>query len=127
MIKVKILTPNGPYKETSASIINAVSEDGQRGILSNHMPIVMNLKISRLEMAEEKRETYAIAGGVLYFKNNECTILTPAIENKEDIDLERAKAAKDRAEGHLHNQNSDIKRAELSLKRALNRINVKVK
>lgn len=127
MIKVKILTPDGLYKETSASIINAVSDDGQRGILPNHMPIVMNLKISRLEMNEEKREVYAVSGGVLYFKDNECTILTPAIENKDDIDLNRAEAAKERAEGRLGDQNSDIKRAELSLKRALNRIDVKTK
>ena len=87
MINVRIVTPNGLYKETTASIVNVVSLDGERGILPNHMPIVVSLKISKMELAEEKREVYAIAGGMLYFKDNECTILTPAIENKEDIDL----------------------------------------
>ncbi len=121
-IKVKILTPLGLYKETEASIINVVSEDGQRGILPNHMPIVVILTISKMELEEEKREIYAVAGGMLYFKDNECTILCNAIENKSDIDLDRAYKAKERAEGHLKDPNSDLKRAELALKRAMNRI-----
>ncbi|MDD6004529.1 MAG: ATP synthase F1 subunit epsilon [Erysipelotrichaceae bacterium] len=125
MINVRIVTPNGLYKETTASIVNVVSLDGERGILPNHMPIVVSLKISKMELAEEKREVYAIAGGMLYFKDNECTILTPAIENKEDIDLRRAEEAKERAEKRIHDPNMDQKRAEVALRKAMNRISVK--
>lgn len=125
MINVRIVTPNGLYKETIASIVNVVSPDGERGILPNHMPIVVSLKISKMELAEEKREVYAIAGGMLYFKDNECTILTPAIENKEDIDLRRAEEAKERAEKRIHDPNMDQKRAEVALRKAMNRISVK--
>ncbi len=125
MINVRIVTPNGLYKETIASIVNVVSLDGERGILPNHMPIVVSLKISKMELAEEKREVYAIAGGMLYFKDNECTILTPAIENKEDIDLRRAEEAKERAEKRIHDPNMDQKRAEVALRKAMNRISVK--
>lgn len=125
MINVRIVTPDGLYKETRASIINVVSFDGERGILPNHMPIVVSLKISKMELAEEKREVYAIAGGMLYFKDNECTILTPAIENKDDIDLIRAKEAKERAEKRIHDPNMDQKRAEVALRKAMNRISVK--
>ena len=53
MINVRIVTPNGLYKETTASIVNVVSLDGERGILPNHMPIVVSLKISKMELAEE--------------------------------------------------------------------------
>ena len=125
MINVRIVTPNGLYKETIASIVNVVSLDGERGILPNHMPIVVSLKISKMELAEEKREVYAIAGGMLYFKDNECTILTPAIENKEDIDLRRAEEAKERAEKRIHDPNMDQNRAEVALRKAMNRISVK--
>ena len=125
MINVRIVTPNGLYKETIASIVNVVSLDGERGILPNHMPIVVSLKISKMELDEEKREVYAIAGGMLYFKDNECTILTPAIENKEDIDLRRAEEAKERAEKRIHDPNMDQKRAEIALRKAMNRISVK--
>lgn len=124
-IRVKILTPDGLYKTTEASIVNVTSEDGQRGILPSHMPIVMILNIGKMELEEEKREVYAVAGGMLYFKDDECTILCSAIENKDEIDLDRAIKAKERALEHLNDPNSDLKRAEVALKRAINRIDIR--
>ena len=52
--------------------------------------------------------------------------MTDTIENSNDIDLDRALSAKERAEKRLasHDSNVDQKRAELALKRALNRIHV---
>lgn len=125
---VTINTPQGLYKQTKASIVNVVSPDGQRGILPNHMPIVVSLTVSKMTMDEEERETYAISGGVLYFRNNRCTILVPAIENVRDIDLERAEKARERAEERLRQINDehiDMVRAQVSLQRAINRISIK--
>lgn len=129
LIDVTINTPRGLYKQTKASIVNVVSPDGQRGILPNHMPIVVSLTVSKMTMEEEKREAYAISGGVLYFHNNQCMILTPTIENVNDIDLERAIKAKERAERRLargvNDENVDMARAQVALQRAINRINAK--
>lgn len=127
MIKIKIVTPNGVYDELEASQINFRCTDGDRGLLPNHMPIVFMLEISRLELIiNGKRKQYSIAGGMLYFENNFATILVDAIESQEDIDVERAKAAKERAEGRINGKdpNIDLKRAEIALHRALNRLNV---
>ncbi|MCR5300257.1 MAG: ATP synthase F1 subunit epsilon [Erysipelotrichaceae bacterium] len=129
LIDVTINTPRGLYKQTKASIVNVVSPDGQRGILPNHVPIVVSLTVSKMTMEEEKREAYAISGGVLYFHNNQCMILTPTIENVNDIDLERAIKAKERAERRLaravNDENVDMARAQVALQRAINRINAK--
>ena len=126
---VTINTPQGLYKQTRASIVNVVSPDGQRGILPNHMPIVVALEVGKMTMEEESgRETYAVSGGVLFFRNNQCTILTPAIENVKDIDVDRAERAKERAEARLSaidDEHVDMVRAEIALKKAINRINVK--
>ena len=126
---VTINTPQGLYKQTRASIVNVVSEDGQRGILPNHMPLVVSLAVGKMTMEEESgRETYAVGGGVLFFRNNQCTILTPAIENVKDIDVDRAERAKERAEARLaavDDEHVDMVRAEIALKKAINRINVK--
>lgn len=125
MIEVTILTPSGLYKKTSASIINVVSEDGPRGILPRHMPIVVALITSKMTMQEgDVRETYAIDGGTLYMHDDQCTILTQAIENVRDIDKNRALEAKKRAEERLHSKNEDIdiSRAKAALSRALNRL-----
>ena len=127
MIKVRIITPDGLYKETETTIINVSSMDGQRGILPSHMPIVFMLDIGKLELEiDGKRELFAISGGMLYFENDEATILVNAIESKSDIDQDRANSAMQRAQERIKNKdpNIDLKRAEIALRKALNRIKV---
>ena len=128
MIHCRIVTPHGVYKEMDTPIINVDTEDGQRGILPNHMPIVMMLKIARMETEENgTRQEYAVAGGLFYFRENQAEILTDAIENKNEIDAERAARAKERAEKRLASDdpNYDLQRARIALQKAINRMNVK--
>lgn len=108
------------------TILNVVSTVGQLGILSRHVPLVTPLAISRMITEEsDGRKEYAVAGGLLYFENDLATILTDAIESKEEIDLRRAEEAKQRAEARLDDPNMDMRRAEVALKKAINRISVK--
>ena len=126
MIRCRIITPTGLYKECETAILNVVSTSGQLGILPKHVPIVTMLKISKMALEEPGgREEYTIAGGMLYFRNDEATILVDAIENVKEIDRERAEKAKKRAEQRLAEQNDriDVARAEAALRRALNRLN----
>lgn len=126
-IHVRIITPVGLYKEFDASIVNIQTEDGDQGILPNHMPIVTMLKVGKMECEEETgRNIYAVSGGLFYFHDNTADILSDAVENKNDIDIERALQAKERAENRIkrNDPNLDLKRAELALKKAMNRINI---
>lgn len=126
MFSVKIITPHGLYREVETSILNVVTTDGARGVLTNHVPLVTMLKTSKMSTVENNvREEYAINGGMLYFKDNVATVLTDACENSKEIDVERALAAKERAEKRLaSHENVDIRRAEAALSRAINRLNV---
>ena len=127
MIHCRIVTPKGVYKEMDASIINIVTTDGERGILPNHMPLVTMLKIGKMTAEETTgRQEYAVAGGLFYFRDNLAEILTDAVESKEEIDVERAESAKQRAEKRLaaKNPNLDIQRARIALEKALNRLSV---
>ena len=128
MIHCRIVTPEGVYKEMDTSIINIETTDGARGVLPNYVPIVTMLKIGHMSTIEEgERQEYAVAGGLFYFRDNQAEILTDAIENKKDIDVDRAEAAKHRAEERLSVLNDpdlDMKRAELALQKALNRLRV---
>lgn len=127
-LKVKIITPNGIYKELETDILNVVSINGQLGILKNHMPLVTMLKISKMTTVENgQRNEYAINGGMLYVGKDVTSIITDAIEAKDEIDLKRAQAAKSRAEAYLRSKNEaiDICRAQAALTRAINRINIK--
>lgn len=128
MIHCRIITPEGVYKELDTPIINIRTIEGARGILSNHVPVVTMLDIGKMETEENGvRQIYAVAGGLFYFRDNVAEILTDAIENSMDIDEFRAKKAKERAERRLNSAdpNVDIKRAELALQKAMNRLNVK--
>jgi len=127
MINLRIITPDGVYKEVTTSIINVTSSDGERGILPNHMPVVFMLNIGKLQTEEDGvRKDYAIAGGMFYFENNEAKMLVHAIEAKEDIDIARALASKERQLEKLESKdpNIDMKRAAIALTRALNRLKV---
>ena len=126
MIHCRVVTPEGLAKEMDTASLNVVSTVGQLGILSRHVPLVTPLAISRMITEEsDGRKEYAVAGGLLYFENDLATILTDAIESKEEIDLRRAEEAKQRAEARLDDPNMDMRRAEVALKKAINRISVK--
>lgn len=127
MFNVKIVTPEAPVRNFESDQINIVTPNGEMGILSNHMPLVTMLNISIMSsILNGNRERYSIAGGVLFFKNNEATILSDAVEHEGDIDLARAEHAKQRAEERLRSKDPEIdaKRAQIALLKALNRIDI---
>lgn len=127
MIHVRIVTPKGIYKEFDTPILNIPTVDGERGLLPNHMPLVTMLTIGVMSSEENgQRNYYAITNGLFYFNDNVAEIMTDTIENRDEIDLDRANSAKARAEKRLQSSDSNIdqKRAELALKKALNRIRV---
>jgi F-type H+-transporting ATPase subunit epsilon len=128
MFKLKVVTPQSPVREFECTQINIVTPSGEMGVLSHHMPLVTQVKISLLTMIhEQKRLRCAVAGAVLFFQNNEATLMADAFELEGEIDLERAEKAKQRAEMRLksNDENLDFKRAELALLRAINRMGVR--
>jgi F-type H+-transporting ATPase subunit epsilon len=126
-IKVSVVTPDGPVYEADVEMVSTKAKSGELGILPGHIPLVAPLEISAVRLKKEgKTEYIAVSGGFLEVRPDKVTILAQAAERAEDIDVARAKAAKERAERRLQSKQDDIdfKRAELALKRAINRLNV---
>ncbi|MED4969134.1 MULTISPECIES: F0F1 ATP synthase subunit epsilon [Parageobacillus] len=126
-IKVSVVTPDGPVYEADVEMVSTKAKSGELGILPGHIPLVAPLEISAVRLKKEgKTEYIAVSGGFLEVRPDKVTILAQAAERAEDIDVTRAKAAKERAERRLQSKEDDIdfKRAELALKRAINRLNV---
>ena len=71
-----------------------------------------------------KTDCYTTMGGVFQLKNNQALILTPLAENSCELDILRAKTAKERAELRLTEceDDLDVKRAEIALARAIVRL-----
>jgi len=127
-IKVNVVTPDGPVYENNVEMVSSKAKTGELGILPGHIPMVAPLEIAALRLKTEgKTEFVAVNGGFLEVRPDQVTILAQSAEKAEDIDVERALRAKERAEQRLRDQkqeSNDFRRAELALKRAINRITV---
>jgi len=126
-LKLEIVTPERKVYEQEVDMVIGRGVFGEFGILPNHMPFVTPLKIAPIDVKiGDKREQIAVHGGFLEVFNNRVVVLAETAELPDDIDLDRALAAKERAERRLKAKQADIdfKRAQLALQRALNRINV---
>ena len=127
MIHIKIITPQGLYKESDVEAVHVRSVEGEMTILPHHTPLVAMLETCKLQLMNYGvYKNYALAGGMLHFQDDQAKILTDAIEGQEEIDIERAHRSKERAEQRLEKKDSgtNIKRAQVALAKAINRINV---
>ena len=131
---LEIVTPEHKVFEQQVDMISVKGVEGDLGILANHIPMVTPLRIGPMKIKEGGKEHWiAVHGGFVEVRKDKAVVLAESAEMPEDIDVERAKAAKARAEQRLamaarSKQDSlDFRRAELSLQRAVTRIKVSQK
>jgi F-type H+-transporting ATPase subunit epsilon len=101
-IRCEIVTQDKTLYEGDASIVVVPGTEGEMGILPNHTPLLTTLQLGvvRVRTAEEEHD-FTIAGGVMEVRPRVVTILADVGERIEEIDIERAEAARDRAEKFL--------------------------
>ena len=125
---VEVVTPERVVYSGQAEMVIARGVVGDLGILPNHMPLVSPLKTApvRIKTEGEKEVKMAVSGGFMEVRGEKVTILAETAELPEDIDVERAKAAKERAEKRLSEKYPDLdyQRAERALQRAITRLDV---
>ncbi|QQY79175.1 ATP synthase F1 subcomplex epsilon subunit [Keratinibaculum paraultunense] len=124
---LKIVAPDREFFSGEVDRVIVRGIEGDLAVLKNRAPIVTPLAIGKIRILEgDKERIAAVTNGYLSVTKEETTIITDAAEWPEEIDVERAKEAKLRAEKRLKEmpEGLDIARAELALKRALNRLEV---
>lgn len=108
--------------------ITAPGTLGYFGILKGHTPFVSSLQPGLFTFIPPRgqRKTVAISGGFLSTDGEKVIVLADAAEAPEEIDVERARASRDRAQRRLseHPPDLDLARAKASLARAFTRLNV---
>ncbi|MCP3033427.1 F0F1 ATP synthase subunit epsilon [Halobacillus sp. A1] len=127
-LTVSVVTPDGPVLEDAYQMVSCKAESGELGILPGHIPMVAPLTISAVRLkGEGSSERIAVSGGFLEVRPDKVTILAQSAEKPSDIDVDRARKAKERAEQRMAEKQADIdfRRAEHALKRAINRLDVK--
>lgn len=126
-ITLSIVTPTRRLVDYDADMVIMKAVEGEIGVLSGHEPLTTPLSQGVLRIVNDGEEkALCVLGGFVEIQPDKITVVTDAAEWPEEIDKNRAIAAKERAENRLKNTQSDIdvSRAELSLKRALARINI---
>ena len=125
-----IITPFGSYFSQEVESIKFSNDEFVLMILANHTPIVSKVAICELVVKTNKNTFhYAISGGVVNVKKDHTvTLMVNAIERSDEIDVNRAKEAKQRAQNRLDSKEAiDKDRAILALKRAETRLLVSLK
>lgn len=123
---LEIYTPYGKYFDAFIEEVIVPTEEYVLGILANHSPLVAKVRTGKLEIIQDDEKiVYAITEGLINVKKDGVIILVNSIERKDEIDIDRAKEAKRRAEERLNKPlNIDVERAQRALIRANNRISV---
>ena len=128
LFDLQIICPDRIFYEGKASMFELNTTEGEVGIYKNHVPMTMIIAPGVATITEaDGIKNAAIHAGFIEILQDKITVLAEVAEWPEEIDLERAKEAKERAENLLQIRSSetDIARAQTALSRAIARIYVK--
>jgi len=120
--RLKVVTPIKTTLDVDVDMVSLQTVDGQIGVLVGHEPVATVLAPGVLRYyIDEKIERLAVFSGFAEINGKEVTVLTDAAEHLDEIDLARAKEAEKRARGRLVEKlaDTDVERAKAALERAL--------
>ena len=123
--KLTIVTPDREFFNEDVDMVEFNTTEGEIGIYKGHIPLTVIVKPGILTITQgETVKNAALHAGFVQILPEEVTILAEIIEWPGEIDEERAKAARERAESRLSGGGDiDVVRAEAALMRAIARIN----
>jgi len=130
-LQLEIVTPDHFVLREEVDELQVPGKNGYLGILPGHAPLITEMQIGEISYRQGKATYFlSVAGGYCEVLPDRVTILADKAEQAEQIDVNRALAAKERAEkrlADLQNQDVDYRRAQLGLQRALVRLQVSQK
>lgn len=125
-LRLEIVTPHGIVLSEDVDEISATGIEGEFGVLPSHVPFITTLKVGMLIFKKGSETGYIFVNfGYAEVSLDKVVILADSAERAEDIDIERAVAAKKRAEERLAQaEKIDFARAAAALGRATMRIQI---
>ena len=126
-IRLDIVTPEKMAYSDDVNMVIARTTAGDIGVLPGHAALIAALDIWPLRVITDSGEMQiAMCGGFIEVQPEKITILANCVELPDEIDVQRAETAKQRAEIRLQGSKDDVDvaRAELALKRAIIRLTV---
>ena len=129
-IQLEIVTPERLVVQDTVAEVQIPGKNGYLGILPGHAPLITELAVGEISYRINGLTHYlAVAWGFAEVLPTRVTVLAETAERAEEIDVERARRAKEHAEQALHSTdpNTDFGRALEALKRAEVRLDVVAK
>lgn len=119
-LELTVVSPEGELYSGEVDLVLAPGIEGQLGILPNHAPLITQLSVGEMRLrVEEEEYAFAIHGGLMHVLPDEVIVLADVAERAEEIDIERAEAARQRALEMLKKAPPDERRlTEMALRRS---------
>ncbi len=128
--RLEVISPDRIFFEDMVDMVELRTTEGDIGILKGHIPLtaIVAPGIMKIKMAGGEKEA-ALHDGFIEILKDKVTVMAESCEWPEEIDINRANEAKIRAERRLKGADGEINesRAELSLRRALTRLELSSK
>jgi F-type H+-transporting ATPase subunit epsilon len=127
-LRLDIVTVERLAYSEEVDMVIAPGIEGELGILPRHAPLMTALTYGELRVKRGgEEESFAISGGFMEVRPDQVTVLADTAERADEIDLERAEAARRRAAERLGDRarnDIDFARADAALHRSITRIKV---
>lgn len=127
LFNLKVVTPERIFYDGMVEMVELKTSEGDIGILKGHIPLTAVVAPGALVIKEATdTKQAALIDGIVRILQDNVTVLAQSCEWPDEIDVNRAKEAKIRAERRLAGQEGEVnfQRAELALKRSLTRLEV---
>ena len=126
-LRLEILTPERAVYDDEVDMVIAPGSEGYLGILPHHAPLLTALGQGEFRVKKGgDEEVLAVFGGFMDVRGDRVTVLTEEAEAVEEIDEDRAREARERAQQELATATSPVEeaRARVQLERSLVRLRV---
>ncbi|MCX5854519.1 MAG: F0F1 ATP synthase subunit epsilon [Deltaproteobacteria bacterium] len=127
-LMLEIVTPEKMAFSGNIEEVTIPGSEGEFGVLRGHAALLSSVDIGELSFTKDNKKTfYAVNTGYAEVTGSKVTLLVETAERSDMIDTERAKRAKETAEGKLAKISKDdveFELARIALARAITRINV---
>ncbi len=127
VFQLELVTPEKKVVDTRAEEVQIPGKNGYLGVMPGHAPLITELSVGEITYRENStQQRLAVAWGFAEVLPDKVTILAETAERPSEIDVERARKAKQRAEERLASgdPNVDVERALDALRRAESRLEV---
>ncbi len=127
-LHLEIVTPDHQVARESVTAVSIPGKNGYLGILPGHSPLLSELKMGELSYVQEGLAHHlAVSWGFAEVLPDRVIVLAQTAERATEIDADRAERARQRAEERLKkltDPDIDLERARAALERALTRLQV---